>query len=80
MRLPLSLVIYLPQRWKDRYIQHVWDTKEDAAIITAFDDATQWIDMSLDVFESDTTIDIADDCIKRLGLYILPQMRQRGLI
>ena len=60
-------------------VQGIWDKKPDADILTAYDDATGWIDLSLGIFESETTIEIAEDCFKRLDLYILPQMRKRRL-
>lgn len=80
MKLPLLLVTYLPAKLQHKYIKHRWSLKSNAIILSAFEDATGWIDISLGRFCDDTTIKIANDCIMRLELYILPEMRKRGLI
>lgn len=80
MRIPLLLVTYLPKSLQHKYIKYRWSLKSDTRILLAFEDATGWVDLSLGKFTDYTIIKIANDCIMRLELYILPEMRKRGLI
>ena len=61
-------------------IGKVWEEKSNRSILDAFEDATDWVDISMGMFESPTTDKIAQDCYMRLEKYILPQMVRRGLI
>jgi len=60
-------------------IQGIWDKKSDESILYSYEDATDWLDLSMGIMESKTIIRIAEDCIERLEIYILPQMKKRKL-
>ena len=79
MKIPHWILIYLPKKLQDKHTQLVWNNRTDKDIMSAYEDAQGWIDISKGVFESKTTLDIAYDCKNRLDKWIIPQMIKRGL-
>ena len=79
MNIPLWLLMYLPEKVQEKQIRKRWSKKTDNEILGAFEDSTEWIDISLGIMESKTTKGIAQTCFKRLDKYILPEIRDRGL-
>lgn len=80
MRLPLFAVPLLPEKLRNKYIRHIWDTKTDDEIWRAFFNNIGWIELSLGDFEARTIINISNDCIRKLDEYIMPQMIKRDLV
>ena len=79
MQLPLWIIIHLPKKYKDRYIQRKWDNKTDESIRIAFKDASEWVALGEGSMSTPTIRSIADDCKVRLVKLILPQMIKRRL-
>ena len=80
MKIPLSIVIYLPKKWRDKYIQRVWDEKSDEDINDAYVNAKEWIQISNSThFNIPITRKIAEECREKLKKFIIPQSVKRGL-
>lgn len=79
MKLPLMIVSFLPKKWQNDYVQHVWDSKTDKSIIHAYDDCMGWICFSRGM-SCDGTASIASRCEDKLEKYINPQMKKRGIV
>ena len=79
MKLPLSIVSYLPKKWQDKFIQKRWDKKSDDTIIAALKDANDWIGLGKGSMSTPTIREIASDCQDRLDKFIMPQVTKRGL-
>lgn len=79
MKLPLSIVSYLPKKYRDKYIQKQWDNKSDDSIMIAYKDATEWIELSKGALSGIVIEEIASDCQDRLDKFIMPQVTKRGL-
>lgn len=80
MRLPLWIVIMLPEKMQKRFIQNVWDNRTDQQIMEAHDNAVEWIGLSKGRMACSSLTSIADSSQDRLDKYILPQMRKRWLM
>ena len=64
---------------RDAMVQRVWDGKTNSYVRIAFEDANGWIANSKGIFACDVLDNIAADCQMRLDVYILPQMKKRGM-
>lgn len=79
MKLDYIILLFLPWKWYEAYVQRVWNKKQDKQILIAYHDASDWI-LNHNSLNSSTTKELADLCQERLDKYIMPQMHKRRLI
>lgn len=82
MAIPLGIVALLPRKWRDKYIQQYWDTQPEEFVLTAYDDATGWIEQlnRLGIAGNPVLLKLRDKNQYRLDELIIPQMKKRNLM
>jgi len=79
VEFPLFMVVFLPKKWQESYVQRQWDRKSNKDVLYAFKDRIGWVKWINPTTDRAELRELHKNCQRDLDERIIPQMQKRGL-